>query len=179
MRQLLPALKAEGRLSSAVVEEIHRHFEYARDVEYSGQIDMEHGEMEFTKHQGSASPFPWGPDVVFHTHPRVPGAQDHSYPDFFLFCCSPARVSLLFSEHHVSALEKEAPGLPQFDELREKLEFLRSGGHLQSAGGSNSLYFSAILERKFPQLRRTGTFKKKFELLCEALRIRQQGWEIP
>ena len=175
----LPALRQEGLLTQVVLGTIHRHFEYSQNVEYSGQIDLERGEIEYTRHCGTTSPFPWGPEVVFHTHPRASCAKDHSYPDLFLFCCSPARVSLLFSEHHVSVLEKEAPGLPQFDELRDKLDFLRNGGHLQFSEGSNSLYFSAILERRFPEVYRVVSFKEKFGLLCKALRIRQQEWKIP
>jgi len=161
------------------MEEIHHHFDFSSDVEYSGLVDLEHLEIEYSVYQGSKCPFPWGPPVVFHTHPGpLPVAEEHSYPDLFLFCCSPAHISLLFTKHRVSILEKTDLLLPLFDELRKKLGFLRSEGHFSPSGPQISLYFSSILERKFPEVRMVGSFKKKFSLLCKFLYLRQLTWKI-
>jgi len=179
LKSSIPAIEHEGLLNKTVMQEIHHHFDFSSDVEYSGFVDLEHLEIEYFVYQGSKCPFPWGPPVVFHTHPGSLPVDEHSYPDLFLFCCSPARISLLFTKHRVSILEKTDLLSPIFDELREKLKFLKSGGHLSSSGPSNSLYFSSVLERKFPEVRMVGSFKKKFSLLCKVLYLRQLTWMMP
>ena len=106
---------------------IHGLFEYDSMVEFSGLADLETGVLEYEKHSGASSVFPWGPQVVFHTHPCASGAEVYSVTDLFLFACAPAWVSLLFSEFRISVLEKQKTETEYFTMLRKKLDYLRSG----------------------------------------------------
>ena len=83
LKSSIPAIKHEGLLNKNVMEKIHHHFDYSSDVEYSGLVDLEHLDIEYSVYQGSKCPFPWGPPVVFHTHPGSLPVDEHSYPDLF------------------------------------------------------------------------------------------------
>ena len=153
-------------------------FEYEPGFEFSGFASLETDVLQFEKHIGPSSPFPWGPPVVFHTHFRTSGAELFSITDLFLFACAPAFFSLLFSEFQVSVLEKRKPDLKFFSFFRKKLDALRKGGHLRRNSGMNSCYFSSILERKFPELKSIFSHEQRIDFICKTMDFKLTEYKI-
>ena len=153
-------------------------FEYEPEFEFSGFASLETDVLQFEKHIGPSSPFPWGPPVVFHTHFRTSGAELFSITDLFLFACAPAFFSLLFSEFQISVLEKRKPDLKFFSFFRKKLDALRKGGHLRRNSGMNSCYFSSILERKFPELKSIFSHEQRIDFICKTMDFKLTEYKI-
>ena len=161
--------KSEEFFTADHLRKLHCMFEYKPGVEFSGFMNLETHVLQFEEHIGPSSPFPWGPSVVFHTHPRSVGAELFSVTDLFLFACAPAFFSLLFSEFQVSVLEKSKPELKFLSFLQKKLAYLRKGGHLRRNSRMNSCYFSSILERKFPELKRIINHEQRIDYICNIM----------
>jgi len=161
--------KSEEFFTGDHLRKLQSIFEYEPGIEFSGFASLETDVLQFEKHIGPSSPFPWGPRVVFHTHFRTAGAELFSITDLFLFACAPAFFSLLFSEFQVSVLEKRKPESKFFSFFRKKLDALRKGGHLRRNSGMNSCYFSSILERKFPELKSIISHEQRIDFICKTM----------
>ena len=176
LRQTFPCLKSGGFLTYSSLVEIHKLFDYSIKGEYSGWIDQVNLEIVYTLTKDLRSRFPWGPEYVFHTHPNYHGSVEHSYTDLFIFCCSPSHTSILFTGKYISVLQKKNRKLSEYNILRGKKRFLTDEGYLES--GLNSLFFSSILEKIYPDVRRIISFSDKFKLLCRHLHLKHQKWKI-
>ena len=176
LRKTFPCLESGGVFTYKSLIGIHKFFDYSVKGEYSGWFDEIKSEIVYTFTKEFRSPFPWGPESVFHTHPIFRGSEEHSYTDLFLFCCSPSQKSILFTSKSISVLQKNDRKFSEYDILRAKKKFLSDEGYLES--GLNSLFFSSILEKLYPDVRRNISYSDKFKLLCSHLHLKHLKWEI-
>jgi hypothetical protein len=177
MKCTMPLLTKETKINWTVLVWLHKQFGYTEDVEYSGFLDVDRWEASFTRTKGLTSPFPWGKNIVFHTHPNYPSSDDYSYADIFLFCCSQASVSILLSKDHVSVLEKKTLDLYEFHILRNKLLSLKNSGFLKNNGVTNSLYFGSILNGMSDGSTMVP-YKKNLSSLFHTLSLEYTQWKM-
>jgi hypothetical protein len=175
VQKALQWLSSDGVLTRSALLEMHQCFTYESEAEYSGWIDPVNHQILYKKHDDLKSVFPWQADWVFHTHPKTV-CPEHSWPDLYLFACSSAKKSILFTERKAIILHKNNPDLNTYLLLRKKLSYLKNNNYLER--NINSFYFYSILEKLTSPSKPAGSYQEKFRSVCQCLEITQTTVEL-